>query len=36
MVLIKDLYMDCPVGTVKTYLNKALGKLRITIGKEII
>lgn len=28
--------MSCPIGTVKTYLNKALGKLRITMGKEII
>ncbi|MBK1813275.1 sigma-70 family RNA polymerase sigma factor [Clostridium sp. YIM B02505] len=28
--------MNCPVGTIKTYLNKALSKLRITMGKEII
>lgn len=28
--------LDCPVGTVKTYLNKALNSLRIFMGKEIV
>lgn len=28
--------LNCPSGTVKTYLNKALSKLRISMGEEII
>jgi len=28
--------LDCPVGTVKNYLNKALSKLRIIMDKEIV
>lgn len=28
--------LNCPVGTVKTYLNKALSKLRIFMNKEIV
>ncbi|MBI6872683.1 sigma-70 family RNA polymerase sigma factor [Clostridium aciditolerans] len=28
--------LDCPVGTVKTHLNKGLSSLRIFMGKEII
>ncbi len=28
--------LDCPIGTVKTYLNKALSKLRIFMGKETV
>lgn len=28
--------MNCPIGTVKTYLNKALSKLRIVMREEII
>jgi RNA polymerase sigma-70 factor (ECF subfamily) len=28
--------LNCPVGTVKTYLNRALIKLRIFMGKEIV
>ncbi len=28
--------LNCPVGTVKTYLNKGLSKLRIFMGKEIV
>ncbi|RMC99950.1 sigma-70 family RNA polymerase sigma factor [Clostridium autoethanogenum] len=27
--------MDCPIGTVKTHLNKALSSLRIFMGKDI-
>lgn len=30
------LVLDCPVGTVKNYLNKALSKLRIIMDKEIV
>ncbi|SHK56066.1 RNA polymerase, sigma subunit, SigV [Clostridium cavendishii DSM 21758] len=28
--------LDCPVGTVKTHLNKGLSKLRVFLGEEII
>lgn len=28
--------LNCPVGTVKTYLNKALNKLRLFMNEEII
>ncbi|WP_238883597.1 sigma-70 family RNA polymerase sigma factor [Clostridium sp. YIM B02551] len=28
--------LDCPIGTVKTYLNKGLSQLRLYVGKEII
>ncbi|WP_160672181.1 sigma-70 family RNA polymerase sigma factor [Clostridium sp. C8-1-8] len=28
--------MSCPVGTIKTYLNKALVKLRTSMDKEIV
>lgn len=28
--------LDCPTGTVKTHLNKALSKLRISMGKESV
>lgn len=28
--------LNCPSGTVKTYLNKALSKLRISMGEEIV
>lgn len=28
--------LDCPVGTVKTYLNKGLKKLREFVGKDVV